>query len=91
MGKTYDIPESRFSWSGWYEGEGDCEPPEPGKQWLTIHDQDEEFCVIVLRRDLSSKSSEAYSAKESELMERATFLVEALNTHNAKLLDAGRL
>lgn len=44
----------RYGWSGWFEGEGDCEPPEPGKRWLEIHTleantEGDEIAIIVQR------------------------------------------
>jgi hypothetical protein len=38
-----------FSWDGWDSGE-DVEPPEPGKEWLTVRENGEELAVIVHRQ-----------------------------------------
>ena len=32
------------------DGDSDCEPPEPGKKWLAIVDQDGEEVAIVVHR-----------------------------------------
>lgn len=45
----------RYGWTGWFDGESDCSPPEPGKRWLEIQELDddgsqvEEIAVIVHR------------------------------------------
>jgi len=66
-----------YSWSGWFEG-SDCEPPEPGKEWLEIEEDGEEYAVIVLRADTFADSdSLAYARAEREL--RAIRITEALN------------
>jgi len=41
---TYEV-------DGWFDGSKDCEPPEPGKKWLTITEEGNEFCIIVVRVD----------------------------------------
>ena len=69
----------QFFWTGWSEG-ADCEPPEPGKRWLTIHDGDgEEFAVIVhrLQENPPSATDEARMlVKEGN----AQIIVDALNS-----------
>jgi hypothetical protein len=55
----------KYAWSGWFDGEGDCEPPEPGKRWLEIHRMEpdgtvgEEIAVIVHRGTPITDSSPA--------------------------------
>jgi hypothetical protein len=44
------VTRDLFTWVGW---DDECEPPEPGKRWLTIRDPDgEEFAIIVQRGKL---------------------------------------
>lgn len=55
MSTSYDIPhleghEGPFTWSGWSDGADDCDPPEPGKFWLTIHDSDGDEVAIIVNR-----------------------------------------
>lgn len=70
------MPESeRFRVEGWFEGASDCEPPEPGKQWLTVMDRDQEFCVIVLRDPGTGITRQ----QELERENRAELIVNALN------------
>lgn len=69
-----------FTWVGWDEGE-DVSPPEPGKEWLTILEDGEEYAVIVLRTDLDvfkndpGRLTAARAAREI----RANAIVRALN------------
>ena len=36
---------------GWYDGESDCDPPELGKRWMAVVDEDgEEICIVVQRK-----------------------------------------
>jgi len=71
-----------FTVSHWHNGEHDCVPPEPGKRWLSILDDDgEEFCVVV-HRDLPDGS--LLSPKEHERLAftkeaRAYTIANALN------------
>lgn len=78
------IPDSDppvFEWHGWNEG-SDVDPPEPGKEWLTITEDGEEYAVIVLRTDLDifrndpGRLNAARAAREI----RANAIVRALNT-----------
>lgn len=72
-----------YRWSGWHRGEDDCEPTEPGKEWLTIHEHDEEMAMIVLRTDASIfvGDDEALASARWVREERARLIVDALNAH----------
>ena len=77
---TTPIPESgmppkpEFSWHGWDTGE-DVEPKEPGKEWLTITEDGEEYATIVLRVDRADDVEAARAAREI----RANAIARALN------------
>ena len=80
MSKDYS---DHYNWFGWDEGE-DLDPPEPGKQWLTITEDGEEYAIIVLRSDAEERLSgrpDAVFEKERELEGRATRIVAALNAY----------
>lgn len=65
-----------YKWRGWYDGETDCEPPEPGKFWLEIVDEDfNEVCIIVHRTENFKQTD----PKVLEREERAAMIVRALN------------
>lgn len=67
-----------YSWGGWFDGAADCEPPEPGKEWLTIEDSDgNELAIIVLR----TRGKEDYELEEERAQSetQAQAIVDALN------------
>lgn len=72
---------TRYSYSGWYFGADDCDPPEPGKDWIAIEDEGEEMAVIVLRsgasifQDDPERLRKTRAAKERD----AETIVHALN------------
>lgn len=75
-----DMPT--YEWQTWSYGDEDCEPPEPGKAWLTILEDGEEYATIVLRTDAPHLSTpaavlEAQTVRES----RADRIVAALNAY----------
>jgi len=71
-----------YRWVGWFDGECDCEPPEPGKYWLEIQDDDMyEFCVVVYRPKNGSFAEEDPQVRARE--ERAQLIVDALNEWEA--------
>ena len=61
-----------YSVQGWFDGESDCEPPEPGKYWLTILEHDEEFALVVHRGSLLDPVIQ-------EKEKRAEWIASALN------------
>jgi len=65
-----------FRVSGYFEGEHDCEPPEPDKRWWAVVDEDEnEYAVFVQRkRDGVFREDDA-----SDVYERAVTTKNALN------------
>lgn len=67
-------PKPEFSWHGWDTGE-DVEPKEPGKEWLTITEDGEEYATIVLRVDRADDVEAARAAREI----RANAIARALN------------
>lgn len=71
-----DEPASaRYSWHGWLNGEEDCDPPEPGKFWLSITEDGDELAIIVHRQWGDERDEPAKYEKEA----RAQRIVEALN------------
>lgn len=80
MPETNEFPPPVFTWTGWHVGD-DVDPTEPGKEWLTIEEDGEEYAVIVLRTDASifdgnpGALNAAYAAREI----RAQNIVRALN------------
>lgn len=69
-----------YTWSGWEVGE-DVTPPEPGKEWLTIYEDGEEYAVIVLRTAASIFLGRPELLERARAMrvERAERIVAALN------------
>lgn len=80
MSRSYDI-STRYTWHGWETGD-DVTPPEPGKEWIEISEDGEEFAVIVLRTDASifSDDPDALERARNIREHRAQFIVDALNT-----------
>jgi hypothetical protein len=85
------LGRARYQWTGWYDGETDCEPPEPGKLWIEIHDDDwNEACIIVIRADAPIYTSEDADPDRlandmAEREERARVIVDALNYYEEKV------
>lgn len=48
----------------WLDGRVDCDPPEPGKIWLTIREDGEEIAIIVLRTDARSRGITSRSRQQ---------------------------
>jgi len=74
------VGTERFTWHGWEEGT-DVYPEEPGKEWLTILDDGEEYAVIVLRTDADifrNKPGQLTAARAAREI-RANAIVRALN------------
>lgn len=73
----------RYTWSGWREGD-ECDPEEPGKEWLTIEEDGEEYAVIVLRTGASifAEDTPALSRARTERQARANRIVDALNAYS---------
>lgn len=67
-----------YAVGSWFDGEGDCDPPEPGKEWLTVEEDGEELCILVLRRAAFADEA-ALTAGRAEREERAQRIVNALN------------
>lgn len=65
--------EPVFGVQGWFDGESDCEPPEPGKFWLEITENGEEIALVV-HRMTGREDDEAMSRKAA----RAYWIAEAL-------------
>jgi hypothetical protein len=78
-----------YSWHGWDSGD-DVDPPEPGKQWLTITEDGEEYAIIVLRTNASTLVGhpDAVFKREAQLEERATRIVAALNAYREDVVVA---
>lgn len=75
-----EFPPPVFDWHGWNEGD-EVSPPEPGKEWLTITEDDEEYAVIVLRTDLDifAKDPGLLTAARAAREIRANAIVKAMN------------
>ena len=72
-----------YTWTGWDSGD-ELDPPEPGKEWLTISDPDgEELAVIVLRTNAGffKGEPELLEQHRREREQRAGLIVDALNHH----------
>jgi hypothetical protein len=70
------MPEFRVF--GYFEGEHDCEPPEPDKRWWTVGmEADHEFAVFVQRK----RDGEWQEQDTSEVYERALLVKNALNEY----------
>lgn len=69
------LAAERYTWLGWEDGEDACDPPEPGKVWLTIADDGAELAVIVHRRYNDERDAPAMEKKEAA----AQRIVDALN------------
>lgn len=67
----------RFEVTGWFDGESDCDPPEPGKRWLNIGIDGDEFCIVV-QRQVNGQYWEQISHEKEE---RARLVAEALNEY----------
>lgn len=72
-----------YTWTGWHEG-SDVTPEEPGKEWLTIEEDGEEYAVIVLRTDASVFLSDPSALAKARMRreERAERIVAALNAYH---------
>lgn len=72
-----DTKPTTYGWTGWHDGETECEPPEPGKAWLSIGPVEddgsvsEELAIIVSR----STDPRIRATKERD----AKAIVRALN------------
>jgi hypothetical protein len=75
----------RFTWTGWESG-SDVSPKEPGKEWLAILDEGEEYAVIVLRTDAAVFDNDegALNAARATRELRAQNIVRALNAAHEK-------
>jgi len=67
----------KFGVHGWFDGEDSCEPPEPDKRWLTIGLEDDEFCIVVQRKENGAYNEQTTSERET----RAELIAEALNEY----------
>lgn len=75
-----EFPDPVFTWSGWHTGD-ECTPEEPGKEWLEILMDGEEYAIIVLRTDASIFVNDegALTAARATREIRADMIVRALN------------
>jgi len=79
MSKDYS---DHYAWHGWEVGT-DVSPEEPGKEWLVITDDGEEYAIIVLRTDASIfvNDSEALVQARAIREQNADRIVAALNAY----------
>jgi len=68
-----EMDEPVYNWIEWEDGE-EIDPPEPGKQWLTITEDGEEMAIIVHRHTGRNDGMQM-----AEKVRRAQRIVEALN------------
>lgn len=73
--------EERYRVTGWFDGAGDCEPPEPGKTWLTIEYPDGEEMATIVQRTDTSLTPEVQAELRQQKEAAAEMIVEALNEH----------
>lgn len=89
-----ETPPVRWGYTGWDSGD-DVDPPEPGKEWLTIGYLDdagffdEEVAIIVLRTDAKIFRDNPQSLVEARERDEkaAARIVEALNFYESNQLD----
>lgn len=80
-----DYPD-HYAVEGWFDGEGDCEPPEPGKHWLTITEDGEEYAIVVVRRQPGvSETDPEHVAREAAAWDRAGRVAAALNAYREEV------
>lgn len=74
------------------DGHGeDCDPPEPGKRWLTLGDQDgEEIAVLVRRKGEPTPEQYAHAAEIAKRCNTHAALLDALKTAEAHLAEMAR-
>lgn len=71
----------KYGWTGWEDGADACDPPEPGKEWLTIGTLDEDGYVddeiaTIVHRPTGHPDSEQWRAQKEADAQR---IVDALN------------
>ncbi len=71
--------DPRYAWTGWHDGATDCEPPEPGKEWLTITQYGEEYAVVVLGTAAFAEAPDALDDFRRDLEERADWICACLD------------
>jgi hypothetical protein len=76
------MEKPHYDVTGWHDGAVEVDPPEPGKEWLTVRENDEEYAVIVLRTDASIFQG------DPEALESARMIREQRASHIAKVLNA---
>lgn len=69
-----------YTFSGWDEGH-ELDPPEPGKEWLTIYEDGEEYAIIVLRTSVFEGRPAELNHERAVRVERAARIVDALNAY----------
>jgi hypothetical protein len=74
------MTQLRYEWHGWNVGT-DVTPEESGKEWLTITEDDEEYCIIVLRTNASIFDGDPEALESARLIRErhAEHIVKALN------------
>lgn len=74
------MEKPRYDFTGWETGD-EVDPPEPGKEWLTIQEDGEEYAIIVLRTNawIYEGDPEALASARRIREERAAHIVQALN------------
>lgn len=83
----------KYHWH-WFDGATDCEPPEPGKEWIAVLDEDEnEICILALRTDASIFVDNAalLAAARDDTAKRADEIIFALNAVNPDPHETPRL
>jgi len=73
--------DARYGWTGWEHGE-ELDPPEPGKEWLTIGPLNDDGTVtdelaVIVHRPSGHPDSEKWRADK---VARAELIVAALNS-----------
>ena len=74
-----EVDEERYTFSGWFEGESDCDPPEPGKQWLEIYEDGEEMAVVVHRN--TGHNDGALKAKKFDRARKIVFVLNFMHNY----------
>lgn len=67
----------RYRIGGWYNGQEDCDPPEPNTEWLAIEEEGEEIAVVILRTNTELDPEWCRERKVKD----AVLIVNALNAY----------
>jgi len=78
MTKTYDTVEVALF--GWFDGEAECEPPEPGKRWMTLaYVEDDDSMGDEIATFVQRKRDDEYREDDAErVLAHARLVLDAV-------------